>query len=92
MPIETHEEDHSAQARNPSRRDFSRTAGAAAAAIAAGARLAARAAGDPFASLDGVGSAGVIRSGQASAADLVETAIARIERLNPQLAAVCAPT
>lgn len=91
MPIETHDEDHSAQKRNPTRRDFLRTAGRTAAAIAAGARPAASAADDPFASLDGIGSAELIRSGQASAAEVVKAAIARIERLNPQLAAVCAP-
>ncbi len=61
-------------------------------AITAGARPAASATDDPFASLDGIGSSELIRSGHASAADLVEAAIARIERLNPQLAAVCTPT
>jgi len=91
MPIETREQKHSAQGCNPSRRDFLRTAGAAATAIAAGARPAASAANNLFASLDGIGSAALIRSGQASAADLIEAAIARIERLNPRLAAVCAP-
>ena len=91
MPTETLGRDHGAQERNPSRRDFLRTAGAAAAAMAAGARPAASAVDDPFASLDGVGSAALIRSGEVSAAELVEAAVARIERFNPRLAAVCAP-
>jgi amidase len=91
MQIERREATWGAQERDPSRRDFLRTAGAAAAAMAASAPSAASAADDPFACLDGIGSAELIRSGQASAADVVEAAIGRIERLNPRLAAVCAP-
>ena len=60
--------------------------------MTAGARPAFSEAEDAFASLDGIGSAELIRSGQVSASDLVEAAITRIERLNPQLAAVCTPT
>ncbi len=92
MPIERHDENWGAQERNPSRRDFLRTAGAATAVLTVGVRPASSEANDAFASLDGIGSAELIRSGQASANDLVEAAIARIEGLNPQLAAVCTPS
>ena len=92
MPIQNREENCTAPERDPSRRGFLRTAGAAAAVLTAGVRPASGEANDAFASLDGIGSAELIRSGQASAADLVEAAIARIERLNPRLAAVCTPT
>jgi len=92
MPFEKCEDNWGVQERDPSRRDFLRTAGAAAAVLTVGVRPASGEANDAFASLDGIGSAELIRSGQASAADLVEAAIARIERLNPRLAAVCTPT
>ncbi len=92
MPIQNREENCTAPERDPSRRGFLRTAGAAAAVLTAGVRPASGEANDAFAFLDGIGSAELIRSGQVSAANLVEAAIARIERLDPKLAAVCTPT
>jgi amidase len=44
-----------------------------------------------IAELDAIGQAELVRTGQATAAELVEGAIARIERLNPLLNAVVAP-
>jgi amidase len=44
-----------------------------------------------YGSYDAVGLAGLVRSGQVSAAELVEEAIARIERTNPALNAVVTP-
>ncbi|HCL65066.1 MAG TPA: amidase [Rhizobium sp.] len=43
---------------------------------------------DGYANFDGLGLAELVRSGQVSAAELVETAITEIERLNPPLNAV----
>jgi len=43
---------------------------------------------DPFIDVDAVGQAELVRRGEVSAAELVEAAIDRIERLNPELNAV----
>jgi len=47
--------------------------------------------GDDFASLDATAQAGLVRAGAVSPLELVEAAIARIERLNPVLNAVIVP-
>ena len=46
---------------------------------------------DQFAYLDATGQAELIRKGDASPLELVDAAIARIEKLNPQLNAVIHP-
>lgn len=46
---------------------------------------------DDFANLDAVAQAALVRSGEASAVELVDAAIARIERVNPRLNAVIIP-
>lgn len=46
---------------------------------------------DPFVELDALGQAELVARGEATPTDLVEAAIARIERLNPQLNAVIHP-
>jgi amidase len=46
---------------------------------------------DELAGLDGVGTAGLVRSGQVSAVDVTEAAIRRIEDINPTLNAVITP-
>src|SRR6185295_12931210 len=46
---------------------------------------------DAFAALDATGQAELVRGGDASPAELVDAAIARIERLNPTLNAVITP-
>lgn len=46
---------------------------------------------DGYANFDGLGLAELVRSGQVSATELVETAIAAIEQLNPPLNAVIRP-
>jgi amidase len=46
---------------------------------------------DEFSHLDAVDQAGLVRRGEATPLDLVEAAIARIERLNPSLNAVITP-
>lgn len=51
-------------------------------------RPAASAAADPFVSLDATAQAELVRSGQASALELIDAAITRIERLNPELNAI----
>ena len=51
-------------------------------------RMPARAATDEFVKYDGMGQAELVRTGQVSSLELVETAIARIEKLNPVLNAV----
>jgi amidase len=51
-------------------------------------RPAASAAADPFVSLDATAQAELVRSRQASALELTDAAIARIERLNPELNAI----
>lgn len=43
---------------------------------------------DPYSRLDAIAQADLVRSGEASPLDLVDAAIARIERLNPRLNAV----
>ena len=43
---------------------------------------------EEFESYDGLGLAGLVRSGDASAAELLDTAIARVEARNPELNAV----
>jgi amidase len=43
---------------------------------------------DPFATIDACGQAAAVRSGEVSPRELVDLAIARIERLNPELNAV----
>ena len=48
----------------------------------------AAAASDPFFKYDGMGQAELVRSGQASSLELVDAAIARIEKFNPALNAV----
>ena len=51
-------------------------------------RLPAHAATDEFVKYDGMGQAELVRSGQVSSLELVEAAIARIEKINPMLNAV----
>jgi amidase len=51
-------------------------------------RLPAHAATDEFVKYDGMGQAELVRSGQVSSLELVEAAIARIEKINPILNAV----
>ncbi|HEY7107371.1 MAG TPA: amidase [Acidimicrobiia bacterium] len=46
---------------------------------------------DELAALDGVGQAGLVRRGEATARELVEAAITRIEALDPQVNAVVTP-
>ncbi len=46
---------------------------------------------DEFVTLDATAQAELIRTGQASAHEIVEAAIGRIERLNPAINAVCTP-
>jgi amidase len=46
---------------------------------------------DEYASLDGMAQADLVRRGEVTAAELVEAAIGRIERLNPDLNAVIRP-
>ena len=46
---------------------------------------------EEYAAYDGLGLAGLVRKGEVSPTELVEAAIARIERLNPQLNAVVRP-
>jgi hypothetical protein len=46
---------------------------------------------EEFESYDGLGLAGLVRSGDASAAELLDTAIARVEARNPELKAVVWP-
>jgi Asp-tRNA(Asn)/Glu-tRNA(Gln) amidotransferase A subunit family amidase len=43
---------------------------------------------EEFESYDGLGLAGLVRSGDASAAELLDAAIARVEARNPELNAV----
>ena len=47
---------------------------------------------DPFAALDAVAQAALVRDRQASPLELVDAAIARVERLDPVLHAIAAPT
>jgi amidase len=47
--------------------------------------------GDPFAALDATAQADLVRKGEVSPRELVDQAISRIERLNPQLNAVIHP-
>jgi amidase len=46
---------------------------------------------DPLATLDAVGQAELVRTGEASPLELVEAAIARVERLDPALGALVCP-
>jgi hypothetical protein len=64
--------------------------GSAAAAALAGAGLRSQraAAHDAFSGYDGIGQAQLVRSKQATALELVDSAIARIEAANPKLNAV----
>ena len=55
------------------------------------ARAPARAPADPFARLDATAQAALVRAGEVSPRELVEAAIARIERLNPSINAVIIP-
>jgi amidase len=52
---------------------------------------AARAAADPFSRLDATAQAALVRSGRATATELLEAAIARAEALNPELNAIVTP-
>jgi amidase len=75
------------------RRDFLRTTGGGALALGAigtaGPFLpAARAEGDPFVRLDATAQAELVRTGQATATDLLEAAIARAEAVDPKLNAI----
>ncbi len=70
------------------RRDFLKGTAAAAAVSITGAGLPAFAKLDEFAALDGMAQAGLVRAGQVTPLELVDAAIARIERLNPKLNAV----
>jgi amidase len=47
--------------------------------------------GDPLADLDATAQAALVRTGEASAAELVNAAIARVERVDPELGAVVLP-
>lgn len=62
--------------------------GSSALALTALSRVPAQAATDEFVKYDGTGQAELVRSGQVSALELVEAAIARIEKINPILNAV----
>ena len=66
------------------RRFLTTTAGAAAAMVLPPFRLA-RADADPFARLDATAQAALVRSGEVTPLELVDAAIARIERLDPKL-------
>jgi amidase len=68
------------------RREF--MLGSSALALTALSRVPAQAATDEFVKYDGMGQAELVRSGQVSALELVEAAIARIEKINPILNAV----
>lgn len=68
------------------RRDF--LTGASALALSALAPRNAQAAMDEFAGLDGMGQAALVRKGEVSSLELVDAAIARIEKMNPALNAV----
>ena len=46
---------------------------------------------DPFRDLDAVAQADLIRKGEATSRELVDAAIARAERVNPQLNAILTP-
>src|SRR5258705_437806 len=46
---------------------------------------------DPFVALDAIAQAELVRRGDASPLELVDAAIARVERLNPELNAVITP-
>ena len=63
-------------------------AGSGALALTALSRVPAQAAMDEFVKYDGMGQAELVRSGQVSSPELVEAAIARIEKINPVLNAV----
>ena len=69
------------------RRQFLSSA-AAAALVSAGLRPQRAAAHDAFSGYDGVGQAELVRSKQATALELVDAAIARIEAANPKLNAI----
>ena len=62
--------------------------GASALALSTSISKKAAAASDPFVKYDGMGQAELVRSGQASSLELVDAAIARIEKFNPALNAV----
>ena len=73
-----------------SRRRFLQTAstavaGAAAATVLPSLGRAARASADPFVRLDATAQAALVRAGEVAPIELVDAAIARIERLNPKL-------
>ena len=68
------------------RRDF--MTGASSLALSGFAATPARAAMDEFAKYDGMGQAALVRKGEVSSLELVDAAIARIEKLNPALNAV----
>ena len=69
------------------RRQFMGSAGAAALA-GAGLRPPSAAAHDAFSGYDGIGQAQLVRSKQATALEVVDSAIARIEAAHPKLNAV----
>ena len=93
MSIERYEGSRAAQERDPSRRDFLRTAAAAATAIAAGARLASSKT-DMTRSHPSTASALPNSSARARPRPPISSKPPSrvIEQLNPQLAAVCTPT
>ena len=72
------------------RRAFLKTTAAGAALAATLPQAPAYAAADPFMKLDATAQAALVRKGEASAAELIDAAIARIEALNPALNAVVA--
>jgi amidase len=75
------------------RRDFIKTTAAGVACLAAGATSTETAfAADELGSLDATAQAELVRQGKVKAVELVEAAIARIERLNPKVNAVVTKT
>src|SRR5690349_11345569 len=99
MSIERREEDRGAQERDPSRRDFLRTAGAVAAAITAGgagpsasaASAAVPESSNEICRMDAVTLAEKIRAKQLAPTEVTDAVLGRMERLNPILGAFCTP-
>jgi len=70
------------------RRDFLRGSAAVGALATVTKPTVAWADSDPFVRLDGMAQADLVRRGEVSSLELVDAAIARIEKLNPKINAV----